>query len=358
MRYALFAVLLFSLALFAEDGEEMGGDMGGDMGDEMGMGDDRSPKGTVDFKTDILPILQDRCFECHSDAKRKPKGRLRVDSKSFLLAGGVSGPSIVPGRPDRSPLYTRCVLPEDHDDVMPPSGDVLPKAQVTLLRTWIKEGAHFGGWTGKGGEAKHAIKTTKVDASKTRGRLRIYQVLDAKASKAPGGALKQAQEAGARIAPVLPNGKLLRVEFVDNPGSIDDKTVAALAPLRKHIAILSLGRTSITDAVMAEVVKMPNLVRLDLPRTEITDKGLRALGQGKQPQLRRINLYGTDVSDAGLDTLVTLPALAEVFAWDTNVTSAGVKRLTTMRRAVRVHFERRMPEPKPAGNNQNNRRRR
>ena len=90
---------------------------------EMGMGE-------PDFARDVLPILQNRCFECHSDQKKKPKGKLRVDSKSWLLLGGKSGPALVPGKPDRSPLYTRCALPEDHDDVMPPSGEVIMKAEL------------------------------------------------------------------------------------------------------------------------------------------------------------------------------------------------------------------------------------
>ncbi|MHC4939080.1 MAG: c-type cytochrome domain-containing protein [Planctomycetota bacterium] len=318
---------------------------------EMGMGD-------VDFKRDVLPILQDRCFECHSDQKKKPKGKLRVDSKSWIMLGGKSGPVVVPGKPDRSPLYTRCALPEDHDDVMPPSGEVISKEQLGTLKSWIAAGAPFGDWTGRGGEAKPEVKRTVVDRSKQRDRLRVYRRLEEGAAAVPGAARKAAEEASARIAPVLPGGKLLRVEFARDPQAIGDKQIAALGGLRKHIAILSLGGTGVTDKAMLGIVKIPNLVRLDLQNTGVTDAGLEALGKAKPAHLRRINLYGTEVSDAGLDTLSTLPALAEVYVWETKVTEGGVRRLQQVRRGCKVVWKRELPHAEPPRQNDGNRRRR
>lgn len=317
---------------------------------EMGMGE-------VDFAKDVLPILQDRCFECHSDAKKKPKGKLRLDSKSWILLGGKSGPVLVPGKPDRSPLYTRCALPEDHDDVMPPSGEVLEKETLATLKQWIAAGAPFGDWTGEGGEAKPEIKRTAVDPDKQRERLRLFRELEKNANAAPGAALKAATEAGARVAAVTPGGKLLRVEFPRDPQAIGDKQLAALAGLRKQIAILSLAGTRVTDRAIKEIVKIPNLVRLDLQRTGITDAGLKALGEAKPPHLRRINLYGTRITDAGLDTLAILPALAEVYVWDTKVTSGGVQRLQQMRRGCKVSWKRELPAAEAPRQNNRNRRR-
>ena len=314
--------------------------------------------GKVSFEKQILPILQDRCFECHSDAKKKPKGKLRVDSKSWILLGGKNGPVIVAGQPDRSPLFARASLPEDDDDVMPPDGEMLGKEQLALIRQWISDGAPFGDWTGEGGEAKPTVKMTTLDPGKDRARLRVYRDHDETAAPAPGAAIKAATEMGARVTPVLPNGRLLRVEFVRDPGAIGDKQIAALAALRKHIAILSLGGTTVTDRSMATIVNMPNLVRLDLQSSGITDAGLATLAKTKPPHLRRINLFGTAISDAGLDTLATLPALAEVYAWDTKVTGGGVARLQQIRRGCKVAWKRDLPEAEAPRKNDGNRRRR
>jgi len=323
MRRALLFLVLLAIAV---SGQEMDGDR-------------------ADFRTGILPILQDRCFECHSDRKKKPKGGLRLDSKSWILLGGKSGPVVVAGKPDRSPMYLRCSLPEDDDDIMPPSGEVLGKEQLAAIKSWIEAGAPFGDWTGEGGEAQPVAKTTPVDPSHERDRLRLYRELDEQADAAPGAAVKKAEEAGARVTPVLPGGKLLRVEFVTDAQRITDKEIASLAGLRKQIAILSLAGTGAGDGALAEAAKMPGLVRLDLQRTAVTDEGLKALAKGKPPHLRRLNLYGTAVTDAGLDVLATLPGLDEVYVWDAKVTAAGVQRLEQMRRGCRVHWRRELPAP-------------
>jgi len=325
-------------------------------GQDMGMGDSAD---RADFEKDVLPILQDRCFECHSDRKKKPKGGLRVDSKAFLLLGGKKGPVIIAGKPDRSPLYARCSLPEDHDDVMPPSGETLTKEQLATIRAWIAAGASFGSWTGKDGEAEHAVKRTDVDPDHQRDRLAIYRELEADAPDVAGAALKAAAEAGARVTPVVPGGKLLRVEWVDGAQAAGDGSLKALSGLRRNVAILSLGFTTVSDKALDEIAKMPNLVRLDLQRTKVTDAGLKKLAQAKPPRLRRLNLYGTNVTDAGLDTLATLPELAEVFVFGTKVTEGGVERLRSLRRGCTVHWKRELPEAEePRADGEGGRRRR
>src|SRR5262249_24105667 len=55
------------------------------------------------FKTDVLPIFQRNCLRCH-DAKMK-KGGLDLSTPEKVLAGGESGPAIVPRQPVASRLY-------------------------------------------------------------------------------------------------------------------------------------------------------------------------------------------------------------------------------------------------------------
>ena len=96
-------------------------------------------KGTVAFHDDVLPVLEARCFACH--AGEKARGGLRLDGRAAMLTGGdFDGPAIVPGQPDQSPLLARVTSPHD-DEVMPPKGDRLTKAQITALETWVREGA-------------------------------------------------------------------------------------------------------------------------------------------------------------------------------------------------------------------------
>lgn len=112
--------------------------------------------GKVDFETQVLPLLKDRCFECHqkeyTDPKtgrlKKPKGKFRMDNPQLMLKGGEEGNDVVPGKPEESSVYTSTTLPEDDDLAMPPKGDRLTKEQQELIKKWIAEGANFGNWKG------------------------------------------------------------------------------------------------------------------------------------------------------------------------------------------------------------------
>src|SRR4030081_1262589 len=71
---------------------------------------------TVDFTTQIKPILEFNCVRCHgANEKEKPKGDLRLDTKTGAFKGGADGVVIVSGDPAKSPLYTSTILPKDDD---------------------------------------------------------------------------------------------------------------------------------------------------------------------------------------------------------------------------------------------------
>jgi formylglycine-generating enzyme required for sulfatase activity len=97
----------------------------------------------IDFKKEIQPILESSCVGCHRE--KKADGDLRLDSLAGALAGGSSGPALVPGKPDKSLLYALANVPTDDDRLMPPApqGGPLKKAQLALLERWIAEGAEW-----------------------------------------------------------------------------------------------------------------------------------------------------------------------------------------------------------------------
>ena len=66
-------------------------------------GQDKS--GVKFFNDNILPVLQTQCYSCHSSASEKTKGGFAIDTRLGVLQGGDSGPSVVPGKPEESPLF-------------------------------------------------------------------------------------------------------------------------------------------------------------------------------------------------------------------------------------------------------------
>ena len=102
----------------------------------------------VDFHSEIMPILQQRCNDCHkapyeeNGRTKNPKAGLRFDTYDWLMKGSEDiGPIIEAGDTDASILFEVITLPPDDDMIMPPKGDPLTADQVDLFRRWILEGA-------------------------------------------------------------------------------------------------------------------------------------------------------------------------------------------------------------------------
>ena len=93
---------------------------------------------SVDYEKDVRPILRENCVKCHGPEKRE--GGLRLDIKKWVFEGGDSGAVLNLEKPEESELIYR-VETDDEDDIMPPKGEHLSKAQVEVLKKWIAGGA-------------------------------------------------------------------------------------------------------------------------------------------------------------------------------------------------------------------------
>jgi hypothetical protein len=95
----------------------------------------------IDFARDVQPIFAGRCYECHGD--KKQKSDFRLDDRSVVLHGGESSkPAVVPGKSRESALFQR-VTSINPDEAMPPKGDRLTAQQITVLKSWIDQGANW-----------------------------------------------------------------------------------------------------------------------------------------------------------------------------------------------------------------------
>lgn len=92
----------------------------------------------VDYARDIKPVLKARCYACHGALKQE--AGLRLDTGLSILQGGDSGPAIIAGQFDGSPLMHR-VSAKEPGERMPPEGEPLSSEQIEMLRVWISDGA-------------------------------------------------------------------------------------------------------------------------------------------------------------------------------------------------------------------------
>jgi hypothetical protein len=98
---------------------------------------DFEPK--IVFATEILPLLQSRCFGCHGEGD-EIQGGLNMTSLQGLCVGGESGEAaIVPGDPMQGSLVA--AVRWDGLEMPPKESERLSSEQIELIRKWILAGA-------------------------------------------------------------------------------------------------------------------------------------------------------------------------------------------------------------------------
>ena len=85
------------------------------------------------FETDILPIFQQHCLQCHSDQARQ--GGLSLETLDRVLAGGDSGSVVVAHKPLESRLLVLI-----NSGGMPMGSPPLEAGAIDIVRRWIEAG--------------------------------------------------------------------------------------------------------------------------------------------------------------------------------------------------------------------------
>lgn len=85
----------------------------------------------VSWQNDVAPLMEEYCVSCHS--QDTALGSLDLSSYEATLAGGASGPAVVPGEAHTSLLMTR-QLSGDHPGQF-------SREQLDLILHWIEAGA-------------------------------------------------------------------------------------------------------------------------------------------------------------------------------------------------------------------------
>ena len=91
----------------------------------------------IDYQTQVRPLFESYCLECHSQDKRK--GGLSLAAYADVLDGGRSGAIVRPGSSSTS-LITHRVTGQ-LGDRMPLDELPLSDAEIAIIRLWIDQGA-------------------------------------------------------------------------------------------------------------------------------------------------------------------------------------------------------------------------
>lgn len=282
-----------------------------------------NPDEAVLYADMIRPILEQRCYACHSE--KRQKGDLRLDSEEFIQRGGESGP-ILEGRTGE--LCRRLLLPTEHEDHMPPNEREQPSsAEIELIAAWVESGADFG-----------AKVASLENAALIRGYWNILQATT-EPSWLPGEEVPAADAAsvealtaaGVLVMPVAANSNFLTVDFLNVRKF--DQIPGPLLKLRDQVVELRAEGKTLPDSVTAAIGRMSNLRKLNLANTSLGENGIEL---SALPELMYLNLTGTAVGEEVLADIATLKQLRKLYLFRTNVPAESVVMLKTHNPSLEV----------------------
>lgn len=268
--------------------------------------------------TDIVqPILEQKCYSCHGSNRQK--GKLRLDTPDYLMAGGESGKVVEAGKVDDSELIRRLLLPLSNDEHMPPKEKPqLTTVEIQLLSWWVSSGADFGKKVNETPQPESIKPILKALETGTVGdeKENIPDIPVDEIGPADEKALKALREVGAVVLPTAMDNNYLTVSFITAGKAIDNR-LRLLEPIKKQLVWLKLDDSDLSDAGMEQLAVLSNLTRLSLVNTGITDKGIAHLSALKNLQV--LNLVNTRVTEKGLLNLKDLRQLRAIYLYRTGV---------------------------------------
>jgi hypothetical protein len=116
----------------------------------------------LDYKRDVLPIFEKKCFDCHSAEAEELKGGLRLDDEEHFFKRFAKNDVVVPGDWDASYLFVTVVIPPGEKGTMPPKnkGERLTEQEIMTVAKWIHEGAKIG--REKGDKGSDELEPSKI----------------------------------------------------------------------------------------------------------------------------------------------------------------------------------------------------
>jgi uncharacterized membrane protein len=294
----------------------------------------------VFYKDVVQPILEARCYDCHSSSRQK--GDLRLDGQEFIMKGGKDGPILRQGPADSSALYKRLILPLEHDDHMPPNEKPQPSSsEIALIQYWIEGHASFDKPVSEfANDEKIAaiVKAMQVPSQES-------WIPKNSVSAASERVIERLRSAGIEALPLAEDSNYLMVSFTGKK-SITDDQIKALEDIREQLVWLNFSHSSISDQQLPLIARLTNLRVLYLNYTSVTDEGLSQLSALKE--LRWLSVVGTKVSDVSTKTISQFENLSDLYLYQSAITKVGINAILSAKKELHIDTGNYMLEKLPS----------
>jgi len=264
------------------------------------------------YQLAVMPVLEKKCFSCHNESKAKGK-LIMTDVEKFKM-GGKNGKAWREGNPDSSRMIQYVHLPLDHDNHMPPDGKPqLTPFEISLLEAWIQSGADFEKKFNDFGEADtlRLLATSLINAIGKTPEVETY-----KFKAASSDVIKKMNTPFRTVFPLYQNSPALQADFFVKE-SFSINSLEEMKEIKDQLVVLNLSKMPVADADLKIISQFSNLEKLNLNFTSIKGDGLASLKSLEH--LESISLSGNPITREALNPLLSIPALTEVFIWNTSI---------------------------------------
>jgi uncharacterized membrane protein len=265
----------------------------------------------------IRPILETRCYGCHS--KRKQKGGLRLDDKDFILRGGKNGVVVIAGDVARSELVNRIFLPHENEDHMPPKEKPqLTAAQKDLIKWWVASGAWFDK-TVRDHDQPADVKNILTTLDNREGDSRpSSSIPNEPIDEAPLKVLADLRKHGVAVLPVSQDSPYLSANLINVDPSNDSVTLLLLA-IDKQLVWLKTGAYPVDEQGLKRISELGALTRLHIGNLKNPQGALQTLSRLKN--LQYLTLTGIEITKENADALKTLTSLRDLYLFSSDLSA-------------------------------------
>ena len=278
------------------------------------------PDSALVYEDIITPILQKKCWTCHSNDLTK--GGLNMEDLNEFLKGGKNG-KVIEGNASSSELFKRIILDPESKKYMPPKGTGLSYGEIKLVEWWLDGGA----------PTEKSVASVETPAT-VQGILLSRHGLDTKPksyiekTKVEPVSEELMQKIGQRgfsVRQIAMNNNFLDVSWKNIDSLSVNSEIHVLEEVAGQVAWLDLGASNLTDESLMVIGKLHNLVRLKLEDNPVSDAAIRNLSELKH--LESLNLYKTKITDICAADLAQLKGLKKLFIWQTEFGDQGTSQL-------------------------------
>lgn len=274
----------------------------------------------------IVPFLTTKCMACHNEHKKK--GDYLMTSYASMARGGKSEKEgFVKHDTENSEIYQRVILPDDHDDHMPPEGKKpLNEQEIQILKYWIESGASSDLMLVD--IHQDSMISQIIESYLPESRRLNRKILENKAEKEKLKIelTKLAQKLNVSIAEdQTTEGIFFTLSMQFPPANFSGEQLKELQTYFPFFSKVSLVASDINDDDLFLISQMTNLKALYLQKTTINGRGLVYLN--KLQSLETLNLSFTQTNDGNILKVLQSPSLKQVYLFGNQVSNQVIQAL-------------------------------